>query len=417
MRHTLKAAFDRQSDAQHVLNELLASGYPGAELTVSGASQAGQADAEHAAGFAPALKHTVDKLLGSLQHKDTMAAPEPSPGGRHLVTLVTDSDPDAERAVGIITRFGPAGIEDLHDEPDQDGGVVRPFGARIRAKVRPMYTPGTEPGALQRLPHEDSHYFGVQNASSPPAGNTFREDMGAMQWDYTEEESETGLPDELSAAGEDADAYAFHYGREMRASDSYRNRSWDEAEPGLRSAWDARAPEGPAWGECRVAVRRGWDSASPEIDDDSYYRSHWTTRYASSADSGDYDAYVPAYIYGSEARRSEKYRSREWRDAEPDLKAAWEARHPGQLSAWDKFKDAVRHGWNRITPDMDDDHLDAAYRHGAQAAGDNPDGDRHWHEVEGRLKDDWESRHAGTGASAWDKVKDAVRHGWERMKH
>lgn len=39
------------------------------------------------------------------------------------------------------------------------------------------------------------------------------------------------------------------------------------------------------------------------------------------------------------------------------VRSRWEARHPGQLSPWDNFKDAVRHGWNRISPGMDDKHV------------------------------------------------------------
>lgn len=37
-----------------------------------------------------------------------------------------------------------------------------------------------------------------------------------------------------------------------------------------------------------------------------------------------------------------------------------------------------------------------------------------WEDVEPAMKSDWEDRHAGSGASAWDKVKSAIRHGWER---
>lgn len=40
-----------------------------------------------------------------------------------------------------------------------------------------------------------------------------------------------------------------------------------------------------------------------------------------------------------------------------------------------------------------------------------------WEEIEPELKSDWESRHAGSGASAWDKIKTAMRHGWERTMH
>ncbi|MFL6632765.1 MAG: hypothetical protein ACJ8HJ_10670 [Massilia sp.] len=199
------------------------------------------------------------------------------------------------------------------------------------------------------------------------------------------------FPDSDGAVRDD-DMVAYRYGKEMRTSDRYRNRSWDEAEPGLSSGWETRAPDTPAWDESKPAIRRGWNEVTPEIDDDDYYRTHWTTRYAGSVGEGTYDDYEPAYIYGSEARRSEKYRSQDWRDVEPALRADWNARHAGQLSPWENFKDAVNHGWNRIHLDMDDASHGAAY-----AIGD----------------DDL----SGNASPTWDKVKAAVRHGWDRVTH
>jgi hypothetical protein len=36
-----------------------------------------------------------------------------------------------------------------------------------------------------------------------------------------------------------------------------------------------------------------------------------------------------------------------WKDVEPQLRSDWEGRNPG--SAWQKFKAAIKHGWERIT--------------------------------------------------------------------
>jgi hypothetical protein len=44
---------------------------------------------------------------------------------------------------------------------------------------------------------------------------------------------------------------------------------------------------------------------------------------------------------------NELYRGRKWDDVEPELRRNWETSNPG--SAWDRFKAAVRHGWDRIT--------------------------------------------------------------------
>jgi hypothetical protein len=80
-------------------------------------------------------------------------------------------------------------------------------------------------------------------------------------------------------------------------------------------------------------------------EDETYYRSHWDRNYATSGKT--YDEYSPAYRYGSSMHRSELYRNRPWDDVETDLRADWTKRNPGSM--WENFKDAVRHGWDRIT--------------------------------------------------------------------
>jgi uncharacterized protein (TIGR02271 family) len=79
--------------------------------------------------------------------------------------------------------------------------------------------------------------------------------------------------------------------------------------------------------------------------DDTYFRTHYNSMYASGG--GRYEEYLPAYSYGYNMAGSDKYRGRAWNDVEPTLRTDWEARNPG--STWEKFKAAVRHGWDKIT--------------------------------------------------------------------
>ena len=242
--------------------------------------------------------------------------------------------------------------------------------------------------------------------------------------------------DHYSSLGGSYDDYApaYRYGTEMRTSARYRDRSWDEVESDLRSDWEARHPGASTWDKFKAAVRRGWDKITPDIDDDSYYRTHWNARYSNADDT--YDDYLPAYRYGDEARRLQKYRSRHWDDAESDLRSDWESRYTSGTSTWDKFKDAVRHGWNKITPDTVDDstyyhtHYESnyassgtdfddvapAYRYGNEMRQSDTYRGRHWDDAETDLKNDWHSRYgAHDERSAWERIKAAVRHGWEKM--
>jgi hypothetical protein len=54
---------------------------------------------------------------------------------------------------------------------------------------------------------------------------------------------------------------AYRYGEDMGASDSYRDHSWDEAEPYLKIGWERKRAhrELPAWHRIREVVRQGWD--------------------------------------------------------------------------------------------------------------------------------------------------------------
>jgi uncharacterized protein (TIGR02271 family) len=152
---------------------------------------------------------------------------------------------------------------------------------------------------------------------------------------------------QYGGAGGSYDEYApaYSYGSEMANSDKYRGRKWQEIEPELRSTWESRHPDHWTWERFKTAAREGWD----RITFNTASRSDWDTHYSSLGDG--YEVYEPAYKYGAEMARSDKYRGRKWNDIESDLKSGWEARHPGAkgASTWERFKAAVRHGWDNIT--------------------------------------------------------------------
>ncbi|NHZ97996.1 YsnF/AvaK domain-containing protein [Massilia sp. CCM 8734] len=53
-------------------------------------------------------------------------------------------------------------------------------------------------------------------------------------------------------------APAYRYGTSMAGSELYRERPWEEIEPGLRSDWEARNPGSP-WEKMKAAIRHGWE--------------------------------------------------------------------------------------------------------------------------------------------------------------
>jgi uncharacterized protein (TIGR02271 family) len=57
-----------------------------------------------------------------------------------------------------------------------------------------------------------------------------------------------------------------------------------------------------------------------------------------------FETYEPAYRFGHELRTEPRYTTEEWPRIEADVRTTWEKRSPG---TWDRFKDAIRHAWER----------------------------------------------------------------------
>jgi hypothetical protein len=75
------------------------------------------------------------------------------------------------------------------------------------------------------------------------------------------------------------------------------------------------------------------------------FRAHYDEQYA--AESARYEDYVPAYRYGAEIGHDIRFRDRPWEEIEPEARRHWESTSPD--STWERFKVAVRHGWERVT--------------------------------------------------------------------
>ena len=82
-----------------------------------------------------------------------------------------------------------------------------------------------------------------------------------------------------------------------------------------------------------------------EAFDDSDFRSDFQRRYATSGAS--YDTYQPAYRYGYEIASDPRYKGRSFDEVESDLRTDYGRRYP--KGAWEKMKDAVRYGWDKVT--------------------------------------------------------------------
>ena len=56
-----------------------------------------------------------------------------------------------------------------------------------------------------------------------------------------------------------------------------------------------------------------------------------------------YEAMMPAYRHGFDARSDSRYSGKEWAGVESDLRKSWESRYAS--TPWEKVKGAVQHAW------------------------------------------------------------------------
>ena len=80
---------------------------------------------------------------------------------------------------------------------------------------------------------------------------------------------------------------------------------------------------------------RRWEEEMPR------YRTRWEQRYGEQG--GRWDEHEPYYRYGWEMASDPRYRDREWRDVESELRRDWEAGHPDR--PWDRAADPIRDAW------------------------------------------------------------------------
>jgi hypothetical protein len=101
-----------------------------------------------------------------------------------------------------------------------------------------------------------------------------------------------------------------------------------------------RAENPPSVGDPLLGTPLGDDGA---YDDE--FRRDYDSRYSESGTP--YDEYQRAYTHGATLGNDERYRGSDWQKVEPSAREHWESHYPE--SAWDRFKAAVRHGWERVT--------------------------------------------------------------------
>lgn len=335
MQHTLVAVFDNRSDAQKAMDDLLASGFNRSDLRLSeGGTQTGTT----ASGTRPredesmgdSIKHFFSDLFGSDRSHRMEQYSEALSRGHYVLTVTAPNEPEVERAADLVERYGPVDI----DERSSAWSAVSTAGT----------TAGMGAGSKSLGAQQQSASMSRQSTQDPAQAST----GGSMQYADTASHSIPVVQEELKLGKREVQrggARIYSHVVETPVDDSVNLR--EEHVTVQRRAIDKLVDpaEVPAFQEQSFDMREVDVEQLSDTGDDDDYRRHWSGNYASSGKT--YEEYAPAYRYGSEMRRSALYRGRPFDDVETDLRADWARTHPG--SAWENFKAAVRHGWDRMT--------------------------------------------------------------------
>jgi stress response protein YsnF len=79
--------------------------------------------------------------------------------------------------------------------------------------------------------------------------------------------------------------------------------------------------------------------------DDADFRRDFKTRYGSTG--LEYETYAPAYQYGHQMASDPRYEGKSFSEVESNLRSDYSRRYPDSM--WERVKDAVRYGWNKVT--------------------------------------------------------------------
>jgi hypothetical protein len=312
MQRILSAIFDNRRDAEGAISELVLSGFPRSAIRLGTGDPDEARRLDDRAGRA---RQPLDDGGGNFFH--TLFGTDDSPyvsgidgavtHSHQVLTVVAPDLDEVERAAAIVERYGPLDIDATSATGDDPAPVSKAAwqawaraqsGAARHAQEQPRY----DSGASQQG-------SALSQQQAEPPGQSHGEASASRQF--------AGDAASQGGQGGQVDLHAMH-------------------QAAVEGFYKAQQEHPPA------------ADADAEAQDDDTGRAMRQAQLAGERFPGDehYDEYAPAYLYGLDMATHEQHGGKEWDEAEPALRGEWEQRHP--QSAWAKFKDAVRHGWERL---------------------------------------------------------------------
>jgi uncharacterized protein (TIGR02271 family) len=408
MQHTLVAVFDNRSDAQNAMDELLASGFTRDNVYVSSADLTGQGTTSlsgtttdttvgttHEEGVGASIKHFFSNLFGSDNDEHATRYSSFVTGGQHVLTLTTTSEPEVERAADVIERFGPVDIDERHDL----SGNAASLGT---SAYQPESSSTLQAGSMQS---------GAQagNLSGSVSDDLYKAPSGNMSASASDASLRTDSLQRDTAVDQTTGKAAIPVVQEdVRVGKRVVERG------GVRVF--SRMVETPvnetvSLREEHVSVERH-PVDQPISPADVAALKDQTIELRETAEEAVVQKsarVVEEVVVGKEVSQRQENIQDTVRHTEVEVQ-------PLQGSALDDDT-YYRNDWQTNYASLGGTYDDyaPAYRYGNEMRRDARYQGRNWDDVESDLRSDWDTRYGSSGSSTWERMKAAVRSGWNRM--
>jgi uncharacterized protein (TIGR02271 family) len=351
IQSTVVAVFRNSSDAEAAAEELEASGFTEDDIYINSGDRTGSSTDERSSHHEGGIAGWFKRLFGSDDESDRPYYENAVSGGNVLLSVDTDEG-NVDTAADILNRHSP---RDVHQEGgDRGSGVTSSASTNAAGAGTPSASTADQTRAVPvvdeelRVGKRTILRGGVRVYSrilEQPVEETVtlqeervRVERQPVNRPLKESDLRAGLEDEVIEVQEYAEEPVVS--KEARVVEEVRiNKEAAQRQQTVKDTVRRTEVNVENLGEQST---KG-SSTPSNINED--FRSHYTSHYGSGGDT--YQTYEPAYRYGYDMASDPRYRGKDYSQVESNLRSDYERQYPN--STWEKIKDAVRHGWDKVT--------------------------------------------------------------------
>jgi uncharacterized protein (TIGR02271 family) len=384
--------FDNRSDAQNAMDELLASGFTRDNVYVSSADLTGQNTSSlsgtatdttlgttHEEGVGASIKHFFANLFGSDEDEHVTRYSTAVTGGQHVLTLTTTSEPEVERAADVIERFGPIDIDERHD---LSGNAASLGTSAYQAQSSSTLQSGSMQSGTQ-----------AGNLSGSLSDSELRSDSLQRETAVDRTTGKAAIPvvqEEVRVGKRQVERGGVRVFSRMVETPVNETVSLREEHVSVE-----RRPVDQPINPADVAALKDQTIELRETAEEAIVQKSARV--------------VEEVVVGKEISQRKEQIQDTVRHTEVEVQ-------PLQRSALDDDT-YYRNDWQTNYASLGGTYDDyaPAYRYGYDMRRDARYQGRNWDDVESDLRSDWDTRYGSSGSSTWERMKAAVRSGWNRM--